>query len=471
MRENGSLRRELNLFNGVALVSGIMVGSGIFYVSSYVLARTGLSAGLDLLAWAAAGVMSLMAALCYAELGTSLAKGGGNYTYLSEALGPGIGFSRGFTDFFIASSGSISALAMGFATYFSLLVPLSAWQIKALAIGLIILLTLINLAGVKSGGRLQNVFMVAQFLPILLIIVCGLALGTEGLTLSLTPGQDQNPVAAFSLAVVAALWAYDGWTGIFIVSEEMESPQKDLPRAILIGVVLVTLLYMLFNVALLKIHSPEAIAATEAPAALAAETLLGGMGGVIVTVGALLAILASCNGCVLANPREIHVMARDKRFFRALAYVSPGSGTPVNAQLAMLAVSIALILMGSFEQLISLVAICEWMYHALVIASIFVLRKKRPEMERPYRVWGYPVMPAFALLLTLTVLAATFIEAPTNAVGILIPVLGWILYHLYFKKMENRDETLQTPEERPYENGPDPFHESPQGRQFRHSGR
>lgn len=439
MRKNGSLRKELNLFNGVALVSGIMVGSGIFYVSSYVLARTGLSAGLALLAWAAAGVMSLMAALCYAELGTSLAKGGGNYTYLSEALGPGIGFSRGFTDFFIASSGSISALAMGFATYFSLLVPMSAWQIKALAIGLILLLTIINLAGVKSGGRLQNIFMVAQFLPILLIIFCGLVMGTEDFPLSPAPGQNRNPIVAFSVAIVAALWAYDGWTGIFIVSEEMKSPKKDLPKAIIIGVLLVTLLYMLFNVALLKILSPEKIAATEAPAALAAETLLGGTGGVLVTVGALLAILASCNGCVLANPREMYVMARDKRFFRSLAYVSPKSGTPVNAQLAMTTVSIALILMGTFEQLISLVAICEWMYHALVIASIFVLRKRRPDMERPYEVWGYPIMPAFALLLTLAVLATTFVESPTNAVGILVPVLGWLLYHLYFKKMENQD--------------------------------
>lgn len=159
----------------------------------------------------------------------------------------------------------------------------------------------------------------------------------------------------------------------------------------------------------------------------------------LVTVGALLAILASCNGCVLANPREMYVMARDKRFFRSLAYVSPKSGTPVNAQLAMTTVSIALILMGTFEQLISLVAICEWMYHALVIASIFVLRKRRPDMERPYEVRGYPIMPAFALLLTLAVLATTFVESPTNAVGILVPVLGWLLYHLYFKKMENQD--------------------------------
>lgn len=436
-KNDGELRKELGLLNGVSLVSGIMVGSGIFYVGAYVLRRTELSVGLGLLAWAAAGAMSLMAALCYAELGTSLSKGGGNYTYLTEALGPGIGFSRGFTDFFIASSGSISALAVGFATYLGLLVPLEAWQVKLVAIGLIVLLTVVNLAGVKSGGRVQNVFMAAQFVPILLLIVCGFALGTAE-NGPAPAGGGGFTLSSFSFAVVAALWAYDGWTGIYIVSEEMKSPKKDLPRAVTIGVLLVTAFYLLFNVALLKILPAADIAATEAPAARAAESLFGTTGGVLVTVGALLAILASCNGCILANPREMYVMARDKRFFAPLARVSPKTGTPVNAQLAMMGMSIFLILLGSFEQLISLVAICEWMYHALVIASIFVLRRKRPDMERPYAVWGYPLMPAFALLLTLTVLGATFMENPSNALGLAVPVLGYILYHVHFKKLEGR---------------------------------
>lgn len=436
---SGTLRRELGLFHSVSIVGGIMIGSGIFYVSTYVLNRSGLSAGFALLAWLIAGAMSLMAALCYAELGTSIPKAGGTYAYITEAYGPGIGFSMGITDFFISQSGSISALAVGFATYFSVLVPLTSIQIKIMAIAIIVVLSLINMKGVKEGGNMQGVFMIAKLVPIAAIIIFGFVMGSTNNPLEIVPGEGMSMTSAFALSIVAALWAYDGWSSVYIVSEELKNPQRDLPRAVTIGVLGVTAIYILFNFALLKVLPIADIVSTEAPASMAAETLFGKAGGILVTVGALLAIFGSCNGCILAYPREYYAMARDKRFFKTFAYINPKTGTPVNAQLATMVVSSVLILFGTFEQLTALVAFCAWIYYTLGVSSVYVLRKKYPDLKRPYKVWGYPVLPAVTILLSLVVLVTTLWEDPRNSViGVVIPILGYILYHVYFKKQEQK---------------------------------
>ena len=433
------LRKELGLFHSVSIVGGIMIGSGIFYVSTYVLERSGLSAGFAILAWVIAGLMSLMAALCYAELGTSMPQAGGTYNYISKAYGPGIGFSMGITDFFISQSGSISALAVGFTTYFSLLVPLTEWQIKGMAIAIIVVLSLVNMMGVKKGGNLQSIFMIAKLVPIGIIIVCGLVLGKMNNPMDIVPGEGMNPLSAFALAIVAALWAFDGWSSVYIVSEELKNPKRDLPRAVIIGVLGVTIVYVLFNLALLKVLPIDEIVATEAPGSMAAQAIFGKPGAVLVTVGALIAIFGSCNGCILAYPREYYAMARDKRFFKVFAKINPKTGTPVNAQLATMVVSSALILFGTFEQLTALVAFCAWIYYTLGVSSVYVFRKKYPDMERPYKVWGYPVLPAVTILLSLVVLVTTLWEDPMNsAIGVAIPVAGYILYHVYFKKQADK---------------------------------
>lgn len=433
------LRKELGLFHSVSIVGGIMIGSGIFYVSTYVLERSGLSAGFAILAWVIAGLMSLMAALCYAELGTSMPQAGGTYNYISKAYGPGIGFSMGITDFFISQSGSISALAVGFTTYFSLLVPLTEWQIKGMAIAIIVVLSLVNMMGVKKGGNLQGIFMIAKLVPIGIIIVCGLVMGKMNNPMDIVPGEGMNPLSAFALAIVAALWAFDGWSSVYIVSEELKNPKRDLPRAVIIGVLGVTVVYVLFNLALLKVLPIDEIVATEAPGSMAAQAIFGKPGAVLVTVGALIAIFGSCNGCILAYPREYYAMARDKRFFKVFAKINPKTGTPVNAQLATMVVSSALILFGTFEQLTALVAFCAWIYYTLGVSSVYVFRKKYPDMERPYKVWGYPVLPAVTILLSLVVLVTTLWEDPMNsAIGVAIPVAGYILYHIYFKKQADK---------------------------------
>lgn len=195
----------------------------------------------------------------------------------------------------------------------------------------------------------------------------------------------------------------------------MKNPKRDLPRAVIIGVLGVTIVYVLFNLALLKVLPIDEIVATEAPGSMAAQAIFGKPGAVLVTVGALIAIFGSCNGCILAYPREYYAMARDKRFFKVFAKINPKTGTPVNAQLATMVVSSALILFGTFEQLTALVAFCAWIYYTLGVSSVYVFRKKYPDMERPYKVWGYPVLPAVTILLSLVVLVTTLWEDPMNS--------------------------------------------------------
>lgn len=436
--ESAGLKKDLGLFHAISIIGGIMIGSGIFYIGSFVMQRSGVSPGFATLAWVIAGVMTLFAGLSYAELGTAMPRSGGTYVYLTEAYGPDFGFVLGWTDFWVTENGSISALAIGFGTYMSALFPsMGNWEIKAVAIGVILLLTIVNILGVKSGGRVQGIFMIAKLIPILLIVFIGFTMGTADNPMTMTPGEGKSWFSAFALCIIACLWAFEGWTSVCIVAEELKNPQKDLPRAIFLGVTVVTLIYVVFHLALLHILPAETIAADAKPAALAAETLLHRPGAILVTVGALLAIFGSCNGCIMAYPREFYAMARDNRFFRSFKKVHPKYGTPINAQIASAAVSIALIIMGSFESLTSLTVFTNWIFYTMGVAAVIVMRKKKPEMHRPYKVWAYPVLPIISICMSAVILVVTLISSPKSSIlGLVIPGLGFLCYHLYFKKLE-----------------------------------
>ena len=191
---------------------------------------------------------------------------------------------------------------------------LTEWQIKGMAIAIIVVLSLVNMMGVKKGGNLQSIFMIAKLVPIGIIIVCGLVMGKMNNPMDIVPGEGMNPLSAFALAIVAALWAFDGWSSVYIVSEELKNPKKRPAEAVIIGVLGVTIVYVLFNLALLKVLPIDEIVATEAPGSMAAQAIFGKPGAVLVTVGALIAIFGSCNGCILAYPREYYAMAKRQAF-------------------------------------------------------------------------------------------------------------------------------------------------------------
>lgn len=436
---DSDLKREMGLFSAVSIIAGIMIGSGIFFIGTFVLQRSDNAPGFSLLVWLAGGIISLLAGLCYAELGAAMPRSGGGYIYLREAYGPLFAFLSGWTSFLVGGSGSIAALAVGLGTYFSALYPLSPLAIKIFAVVVIIFLTVMNCFGVKFGSLIQNIFMVGKLIPILIIIVLGLAMGAQHNPMTLSPGTG-NFTGIFAVALVASLWAYEGWTNLNTVAEEIKNPRRNLPLAIIIAITGVTAIYILFNYALLRILPVSIITSDAKPGAAAAITLLGSAGGILVTIGAFLSIFGSCNGCVLAFPRMYYAMAKDGIFFKWFERIHPEHKTPIPALIASAIVSILLIFTGTFQQLTTMVVFSQWIFYILTICSVFILRKKYPNMERPYKVWGYPILPILVIIVSLFILINTLFEDPhSSLIGLIVPLLGIPVYYIFKNKINKED--------------------------------
>lgn len=441
MNNNTVLRRELTLFDAVSIIVGIMIGSGIFFIPTFVLDRAG-APGLALLVWVAAGVISVLSGLCYAELGAAMPQAGGAYVYLREAFGPLVAFTSTWSGFLIGGPGSIAALAVAFGTYAAFFLPLSGLGLKLFAVGTVVFLTAINIIGVRQGARLQNILTIAKIVPILAISIFGLLQGQVGDFTPIFPADSSglSTVSSFGLALIAALWAFSGWANINSLAEELKNPSRDLPLAMILGVGGVTLLYCLFNFALLNVLPATSLVASATPAAAVAVALFGRVGGVVIAGGALISILGSCNGCILAFPRNYFAMSRDGLFFPQLGEIHPRFGTPVVASIASAAISIVLIMTGTFQQLTTLVVFSGMIYTTLAIAAVFVLRRKQPNLERPYRVWGYPLVPIFVLLLNAGLMLNSLLEDPRSSlIGLLVPALGIPAYY-YFSRINKVKE-------------------------------
>lgn len=446
--EKTELRREVGLFGGISVLAGIMIGSGIFYIGGIVLMRCGMSLGLALLVWAIGGLITLMSGICYAELGAMMPKAGGGYVYLREAFGERVAFLSGFNNFVLGSSGSNAALAVAFSAAIASMLPGSAFAQstlaqKALGIAMIALLTAVNVFGIKLGSTVQNIFMVLKMLPIVLILVCGLFMGQQTPDLSLMPASAPSVVSVLGMiafGVVATMWAYEGWTNLNGIAEEIKNPKKNLPLAIICSIIGVTLLYVLFNFAVYRVLPYDTIVSMIEGGnfylgTAAAGSLFGNMGGVIVGAAMILAIFNSLNGCVMVFPRTYYAMARDGAFFKSMAKLHPVYKTPVNAQIVSGLVSIALVCARDLNSLTSLVAFSGMVFNILIFYSVIVLRKKYPDMERPYKVWGYPVMIVVICIIMVGLLVNTFIEDPvTSLIGLSVPVVGMLLYQFVFKK-------------------------------------
>ena len=298
----GSFKRVIGLFGGISLVAGMVIGSGVYYLGSTVLERTNMHMGTALLCWIIGGAVSILGGLCFAELGAAMPVAGGMTTYLSKAYGPVFGFINGFCGFLLTASGSIAALAMAAVTAFNGIVPMSDMTIKIIAILIIIFFTALNLRGVRFGSMVQNFSMVVRLIPLVLVIILGLALGNEQPDLSISFNADGSSVgisgaiSTIAFATFASLWAYEGWTNLNTVAEEMRNPKRDLPLAIIISVGFITLTYTLFNLAIYKvIPSEEVVSMIESGNLyLGNETinrLMGSAGYWIVLIGMTIGIM------------------------------------------------------------------------------------------------------------------------------------------------------------------------------------
>lgn len=444
--EKTELRRDVGLFGGISVLAGIMIGSGIFYIGAIVLQRSGMSLGLALLVWLIGGLVTLMSGICFAELGAMMPKAGGYYVYLREAYGERVAFMCGFANFCLSSSGSIAALAVAFAAAISSFVPLGELTQKIIAISAILLLTGVNVCGIRFGSLVQNIFMILKMLPILLILVCGLFMGNESPDLTYFPGELPGIPELCSMvgfAVIATLWAYEGWTNLNNIAEEIKNPKRNIPLALIGSITGVALLYVLFNYAVYRVLPYDTIVNLVNGSDFylgthAANELFGSAGMIIVGTAMILAIFNSLNGCIMVFPRMYYAMARDGALFKSFAKLHPVSKTPINAQLASAIMAIVLVSSRTLSELTSLVAVVGMIFHGMTFFSVIVLRRKYPTLERPYRVWLYPFLVIVVCCIMIGLIVNTVTKDPvTAALGLLVPLFGLALYELFFKKQHD----------------------------------
>jgi basic amino acid/polyamine antiporter, APA family len=451
-----SLKRDLGLWSAVALVIGTVIGSGIFIVPNTMIRNAG-TPGLVFVIWIVGGLMSLSGALSYAELSAAMPGAGGEYVYLRAAYGPLWSFIYGWTQMWVAKSGSIATLATAFFLYLSnfhpelkqvvgqIPIPLgpnggplevSLGQILGMA--LIMALGGLNYFGVKVGGNVQVLVTVCKVGLIGAVVAIGLGSGHGSIAnfQSVTPVTAANgAVAAFFAALVGALWAYDGWNNVAMVASEIQNPQRNLPRALIGGVAAVIAIYLLANLAYFYVLPAGEVASSDLVAADMMRKIFGAGGAKMVSVAAMISIFAALNGSILTGSRVPYAMAADGLFFRPVARVHPHFRTPGISILALSAWSAVLVLSGKYDQLFTYVIFASWILYGMTTAAVLVLRYKQPEMDRPYRTFGYPVVPVVFVMSALGLVISTLFNSPRESLlGLSLVLLGLPFYYFWSRR-------------------------------------
>jgi APA family basic amino acid/polyamine antiporter len=448
MANSRELARDLGVSHASAVVVGTIIGSGIFLVPTEMMQAVG-SARLVYLAWLVGGLLSFFGALTYAELGAMKPQAGGEYIYVRDAYGPLGGFLYAWTWFLIAKPASIATLATGFVrvlgtfpafSFFSstlIATPFAVTYGQVVAIASAILISLLNYVGIKKAGEFQLV---------MTLLKVAIILGIIGIGFSYSQGSWANfagkysgatgGMAGFMAALVAALWAYDGWNDLNMVSGEIRNPERSIPIALIFGVALVGVLYMLMNAAVQYVLPAATIAASPRPASAATAAVLGSLGAGIVSAGMALSMLVAMNGTVMSGARVPFAMARDRYFFSAWAEVNPRFHTPSVALFVQAALTIILLLLGgSFRQFFSLAIFSEWLFYMIAGSTIFVFRRRDPDAPRPYRVWGYPVVPFLFVLAAAVLLFYTFRDNwPNSGYGSLVILAGIPVFQAFARR-------------------------------------
>lgn len=447
-----SLQRVLGVWSAVSIVIGTVIGSGVFLVPSTMIHFVG-SVHRLFAVWVIAGLLSLFGALTYAELAAAFPEAGGEYVYLSEAYGPFWGYIYGWTQFWVAKSGSIATLAAGFYTYLTAFFPALGISLaviplhigpggslleihygQLIAIALILILAAINYIGVRTGGNVQVFVTAVKMLLIAGIIVVGLFSGKGDFSHFGARIASAGGIAGFFAAMVSALWAYDGWNNVSMVSSEIRNPQRNLPHALILGTAAVMCTYLLINLSYFYVLSPHQVAASHRVAADMMSSLYGRPAAAAVTIAVLISIFAALNGSILSGGRVPYAMARDGLFFRIAAVVHPKYRTPGNSMILLSIWSCIVVLSGWYDDLYNFVIFGSWILYLMTAASVFVLRKKRPDVVRPYRVIGYPVVPVLFVGVAAFLLVSTVQTRPRESLmGLALMALG-VPFYMYWKK-------------------------------------
>jgi basic amino acid/polyamine antiporter, APA family len=447
------LLRELNVWHATAIVAGTIIGSGIFLVPKEMMEDVG-SAGLVYLAWIVGGLLSFFGAVTYAELGATRPWSGGEYVYIRDAYGPLAGFLDAWTWFLIAKPASIATITSGLVrvlTSFSPfgflahpIVSAGSWSLTwghLVAIAATILISALNYIGVRKAGDFQLVLTSLKVVMIAVIIVAGFSAASGSWSNFGTKFLGaKGGMAGFMAALVAALWAYDGWADLNMVGGEIRNPERSIPTSLIAGVAIVAVLYMGVNAAVQFVMPASAVAGAPVPASAAAAIAIGRWGAALVSVGMALSMLVTLNGTIMSGGRIPFAVARDRYFFKALADVHPRFHTPSTAIVVQGVMAVILLLGGgAFKDFFSLAIFAEWLFYMIAASTIFVFRIREPNAPRPYRAWGYPVVPALFVVVAAVLLYYTFTENVRNSfIGTLV-ILAGIPVYWHFARQRKAD--------------------------------
>ena len=447
------LRRDLGVSHATAVVVGTIIGSGVFLVPQEMMQAVG-SAKVVYLAWIVGGLLSLFGALTYAELGAMKPQAGGEYVYVRDGYGPLGGFLYMWTWFTLAKPASIASVTTGivrvlgtfhFFHFFSAALmtrPIVITYGQIFAILCTVLISALNYLGIKRAGAFQLVFTVLKVVMILAIVFISFSYagGSAHNFTSVFTGA-KGGISGFVIALVAALWAYDGWNDLNMVAGEIKDPGRTIPIALIAGVFIVAVLYMATNAAVQFALPAASVATSPRPASDAVYLAIGAVGATLVSIGMAISMLVTLNGTAMSGARIPYAAARDGYFFKGLAEVHPRFRTPSTSIVVQaLLASILLLLIGKFQALFSLAIFSEWLFYMIAASTLFVFRRRDPALHRPYRTWGYPVVPALFIASSAILLSLTFRENfRSSSIGLLV-ILAGIPVFKYFQRRKARQE-------------------------------
>jgi len=432
----GEPKRVLSLLDSTMINVGCMIGSGIFLVSQSI-GQLLPYEPLILAAWIVGGLVSMMGAVAIAELGAMMPHSGGQFVYLREAYGPLWGFLYGWAVFGVIITASIAAIAVGFATYAGYVVQLSPLMVQVVAILSIVLLTVVNCYGVRWGARIQNVLTFIKIGSLVVLAVWGLWLGFYSTPDWHLPERAWTAlIGPFSLVLVAVLWSYDGWIEITFIAGEVKDPHRNIPASLVSSMLLIIFLYGLVNVSYHLSLSISEIQSSPFVASDVATKFLGMIGATLMAAAVSISMFGANNGFVFTGARIYQAMAREKLFFKKMAQLHPTYQTPVIALIGQGVWACILVLSGTFEQLITYVIFVSWLFYAMSAGAVFILRKKQPDRDRPYRAWGHPWTTTVFIAFSLFLVVNSVIQAPRESLIGLLIILSGLPAYAYWKRQK-----------------------------------
>ena len=436
------LAARLGIFDATMVVMGGIVGSGIF-INSYVVAKLVHTPTMILGAWLAGGLLALVGAFIYAELANRMPRVGGQYAYIREAYDPLLGFLYGWVSILVIHAGGTAAVAVTFGKYFREFSH-SAISENVAAVSVVIALTAINCLGVRAGSSVQSFFMVLRILAIVMIVACGawfLVRSPEAAHPAWHPLLDRpasfDLLTVFGAALIPVIFAYGGWQTSNYIASEIREPRKNLPKALLLGVIGVVALYVSVNIVYVQALSPSGLAATTTPASAVMRAALGNFGATLIAVAIAISTLGFLSQAMLTYPRVAFAMAEDGVLPRAFARLGSRSRVPMVAIILQGAITSAAVLLGTFEQLLSYVVVMDWLFFGLTASCLFVFRKRQaqnessPEAVPGFRVPGHPLTTGLFVLAAWLIVLNTIYKYPRNAgVAVCILLAGVPVYYL-----------------------------------------